>query len=234
MPVCTSALFNNNGSSSKIILMLIKDAFSQNQTIRNYYQFQAKIYDATRWSFLFGRKKIVDLLSFETPPRHLVEIGCGTGVNLEQLALRFPEARITGIDVSKDMLAKARKKLGAFPNVHLMERSYASELSCWSETPDLILFSYALTMINPQYSSLIQQAQKDLRPGGKIAVVDFHHTKVKWFEQHMKNNHVKMEGHLNPLLESHFKPLYSKTRKAYGGLWNYFLFVGQKKELSYA
>ena len=40
----------------------------------------------------------------------LLDIGCGTGLELEAVYRRFPEARVTGIDLSGDMLARAREK----------------------------------------------------------------------------------------------------------------------------
>lgn len=40
----------------------------------------------------------------------LLDIGCGTGLELEAFYRRFPEARIMGIDLSGDMLARAREK----------------------------------------------------------------------------------------------------------------------------
>ena len=40
----------------------------------------------------------------------LLDIGCGTGLELEAVYRRFPEARVTGIDLSRDMLARAREK----------------------------------------------------------------------------------------------------------------------------
>ena len=40
----------------------------------------------------------------------LLDIGCGTGLELEAVYRRFPEAAVTGIDLSGDMLAKARDR----------------------------------------------------------------------------------------------------------------------------
>ena len=40
----------------------------------------------------------------------LLDIGCGTGLELESVYRRFPEAEVTGVDLSGDMLAKAREK----------------------------------------------------------------------------------------------------------------------------
>ena len=42
--------------------------------------------------------------------RTLLDIGCGTGLELEAVFCRFPEAEVTGIDLSRDMLEKAREK----------------------------------------------------------------------------------------------------------------------------
>ncbi|MDE7218581.1 MAG: methyltransferase domain-containing protein [Oscillospiraceae bacterium] len=40
----------------------------------------------------------------------LLDIGCGTGLELESIYRRFPAAKVTGIDLSSHMLAKAREK----------------------------------------------------------------------------------------------------------------------------
>ena len=207
--------------------MLFKNTVAQNEAMQSYYVFQSTIYDATRWLFLFGRTSILDLLKFEETPKHILEIGCGTGFNLERLAKKYPNTKITGIDVSGDMLAKAQKKLAAYDNVALIEKAYGNE-PMNLEAPDLVLFSYSLTMINPQYASIIEQAYKDLKPGGKVAVVDFHSTPNNWFKKHMENNHVRMEAQLDPELESKFTTELKKVNKAYLGTWNYFMYVGVK------
>ena len=40
----------------------------------------------------------------------LLDIGCGTGLELEAMYRRFPDVHATGIDLSSAMLAKAREK----------------------------------------------------------------------------------------------------------------------------
>lgn len=40
----------------------------------------------------------------------LLDVGCGTGLELEAVYRRFPEAEVLGVDLSGDMLAKAREK----------------------------------------------------------------------------------------------------------------------------
>ncbi len=40
----------------------------------------------------------------------LLDIGCGTGLELESIYKRFPKVKVTGIDLSKSMLNKLREK----------------------------------------------------------------------------------------------------------------------------
>lgn len=204
-------------------------AEGQNRAMQRYYVLQSRIYDATRWSFLFGRRKVVHAMPFGRQAKaHILEVGCGTGYNLKYMARHFPKASFTGMDVSPHMLAKAKKQTAAFGNrVNCQARPYTPGESAFTGQLDAVLFSYSLTMINPQWRNLILQAKADLKPGGFIAVADFHDSPVSLFKKHMANNHVRMDGHLLPVLRSEFTPLHDEIRPAYGGLWRYFVFVGK-------
>ena len=197
--------------------------------VENYYRWHARIYDATRWSFLFGRSAILaDLAALKTPVR-ILEVGCGTGKNLAGLCRRFPNAAITGLDLSAPMLEVARRKLAPFGSrVGFLHRAYDAPLGDLTGY-DLVLFSYALTMFNPGFETAIQAASADLAPGGCIAVVDFHATRFRFFERWMGVNHVRMNGQLRPLLQSTYQPLLDRVDHAYGGVWQYLMFVGRKK-----
>ena len=48
-----------------------------------------------------------------TEVRNAVDLGCGPGNSTEVLAERFPQAHVTGMDSSDDMLVDARKRLPA-------------------------------------------------------------------------------------------------------------------------
>ena len=190
--------------------------------IEGYYKIHAAIYDATRWTFLFGRNAI--LHEIPSQPRKILEVGCGTGKNLAELRRYFPGAELTGVDLSADMLNVARKKLGE--DVNLVERSYDSPMT--EGDFDLVLFSYALTMFNPGFETAIAAAAKDLKPGGHIAVVDFHDSRFNGFESWMGMNHVRMNAQLQPILEEQFEPVTNKLCNAYGFVWRYLMFVGQR------
>jgi S-adenosylmethionine-diacylgycerolhomoserine-N-methlytransferase len=198
-------------------------ATAPHEALQGYYALHARIYDATRWSFLFGRDAIVQRAASFISPRRILEVGCGTGRNLLRLRRQFPEAEITGLDLSADMLRIARTKVDG---VQLIQQSYDAPAGGF----DLILCSYALSMFNPGWDRAIETAAQDLNPGGIIAVVDFSHTDSLWFEQWMQKNHVRMQGHLWPKLRSTFTPLSDTRHRAYLGWWNYGMFIGRKQE----
>lgn len=195
--------------------------------VEGYYRWQSKIYDATRWSFLFGRSRVLRRAAEAILPSRVLEIGCGTGRNLVELAQRFPTSQLCGLDVSADMLALTRKKLA--PHTHrleLLRQTYQRPLATGGF--DLILCSYALSMFNPGWEEAIANASADLAPGGVLALVDFHDSRHPWFRRWMSVNHVRMDGHLLPCLQQHFEPLVQEKHQAYGGLWEWTLFVGRK------
>jgi len=204
-------------------------ADAKNNVLQHYYKLHSRIYDVTRWSFLFGRKAIVEQLATHTNPRRILEVGCGTGKNLALLANRFPKAHITGVDISSDMLGVAKRKLSPLTTPFtLLNQPYPS-----AETDnrkyDIILFAYALSMFNPGWDKAITSAVDDLKEGGTLAVVDFHRTPIAVFKRWMAVNHVRMEGHLLPFLEKHTDNVHYNIRRAYGGLWEYVVFSGQKR-----
>jgi len=197
--------------------------------IEGYYRLHSRVYDATRWSFLFGRTAILQEVAKVAQPKQILEVGCGTGKNLVNLCRLFPEAAVTGLDLSETMLAVARRKIAA-PGlrVRLLHGAYSSAFQDVRPC-ELILFSYALSMFNPGFEEAIATARRDLAPGGCIAVVDFHDTRFPLFERWMGVNHVRMNRQLQPLLAAQFHSFTDRVQTAYGGVWRYFLFVGRKR-----
>src|SRR5690606_4724903 len=95
-------------------------------SLRGYYRWHAKFYDITRWAFLFGRRGLIETVAGEIEsPSRILEVGCGTGKNLAALAGAFPRARITGLDLSADMLDCARKRIAPLADrIELLHRPY--------------------------------------------------------------------------------------------------------------
>ena len=204
----------------------------QGRIVDRCFSFQHHIYNTTRWPFLFGRKEAIRALPFTIEKQlKILEVDCGTGHNLRQLARWFPNASITGMDVSSHLIEKAGQATAAFQDrVELIQEAYTSNSKPSQGAFDAILFSYSLSRSNQHWRDVIRQAWEGLRPGGVIAVVDFHDSRFSWFKGYMANRQVRMDGHLLPFLHSKFKPLKREARPAYGGIWEYFLYLGRKEE----
>lgn len=197
------------------------------QSLTGYYRWHARIYDLTRWSFLFGRKKIIQRAAAQViNPGRILEIGCGTGRNLVDLAECFPQAQIVGLDLSQDMLDRAAPKVARFGSRVLLKHQAYDRPIAGEEKFDLIVFSYCLTMINPGYDEVLRICKSDLSDQGKVAVVDFHESRWGWFRRWMGVNHVRMEGQVLACLRQHFQPLICQVHQGYGDLWRYVLFIG--------
>jgi S-adenosylmethionine-diacylgycerolhomoserine-N-methlytransferase len=207
----------------------MSDADRNASSLRGYYRWHAKFYDATRWAFLFGRRGLIATVADQVKtPTRILEIGCGTGKNLIALAEAFPGARITGLDLSSDMLDCARAKIAPFADrIDLLHRPYDGPVAGEDGKFDLIVISYALSMINPGFDEVIRLCRRDLREGGVIAVVDFHETRWTWFRKWMGVNHVRMEGQILAQLDAGYEAVVRQIGRGYGDLWRYLTFVGR-------
>src|SRR5438309_12128653 len=75
---------------------------------------------AQRLFFTWVHRAVCDaLMSGDSTPRRLVDVGCGTGRLLAQLRERLPGAELVGVDPSAGMVAKARARLGQQPRVRI-------------------------------------------------------------------------------------------------------------------
>jgi S-adenosylmethionine-diacylgycerolhomoserine-N-methlytransferase len=128
------------------------------------------------------------------------------------------------------MLAKARQKLRSYgPRVSLLQREYNAPVS-QGDPFDLIVFSYCLSMINPGYREVLDICREDLSPHGCLAAVDFHDTSFPWFRRWMGVNHVRLEGQLLAAVrEAGFLPRSGNITSAYGGLWRWFVYLGEAR-----
>jgi S-adenosylmethionine-diacylgycerolhomoserine-N-methlytransferase len=199
--------------------------------IEQYYRIHARIYDLTRWTFLWGRGELMRRTAQQCNPHRILEVGCGTGRNLLHLGRLFPESQLWGLDLSPHMLARAQKKLrGLLQRLTLVQAAYNQPVALGQF--DLVVFSYVLSLFNPGWEAALHTAIHDLAPTGTLAVVDFHDSPSTNFKHWMSFNHVRLESHLLPKLKNLFTSREWVIRPVYGGLWSYFLFVGRAPTIS--
>ena len=190
--------------------------------IDSYYRLHSKFYDITRWAFLFGRNSIKKYLPELPSDARILDLGCGTGKHLEQLLTEYPEASITGLDQSSDMLTLVNSSL--LDSMEIRNEYYDSNTFSKDDF-DLILCSYSLTMMEDVENILIAM-KEHLKKNGVLLVVDFDSTPFKWFSKWMKKNHVSFEPNLFILLDKYFDVEFKTQWKGWFGLYTYSLFLG--------
>jgi len=98
-------------------------------TMTAYYRIHSHFYDATRWAFLYGRRRLVEKLEI-VPGERVIEIGCGTGANFAAIQSKLGNTgELIGIDCSAPMLRKAAERVrkNGWPNVRLLDLEYGKE-----------------------------------------------------------------------------------------------------------
>jgi trans-aconitate 2-methyltransferase len=96
-------------------------------------------------------------------PKCIYDLGCGTGIATQQLAKRWPRARLMGVDSSEQMLAEARR----LPIKALWKQS---DLLDWQpEQPADLLFAAAVLHFVNGHEQLLPRLLGQLNPGGCLA-----------------------------------------------------------------
>jgi S-adenosylmethionine-diacylgycerolhomoserine-N-methlytransferase len=141
------------------------------------YRRQRHIYDLSRKFYLLGRDEAIARLR-PAPGDNVLEIGCGTGRNLVKLAQAYPEARLFGLDVSREMLATAAAstaRAGLSSRIALAQAdatAFDPEATFGSGNFERVMISYALSMI-PPWREALAHALDVVAPGGSLEIVDF-------------------------------------------------------------
>jgi trans-aconitate 2-methyltransferase len=96
--------------------------------------------------------------------RSVIDLGCGPGNSTEVLAARYPQAKISAIDSSSDMIEAARRRL---PHISFT----VADLQFWEDAGpfDVILANAVLQWID-KHESLLPRFVEKLAPGGALAV----------------------------------------------------------------
>ena len=90
------------------------------------YTNMSNYYDLIMQSGYYDYEKIVDHLIQFRPFNNVLEIGCGTGLILEELSKRLPDLEIVGFDLTPAMLDIAHQRLDAHANIRLREQNVTS------------------------------------------------------------------------------------------------------------
>lgn len=138
-------------------------------TIRSAYRRWAPVYDKTFGLVASeGRKHAVEIIN----RRHgrVLEVGVGTGLSLPAYRRNL---EIVGIDLSPEMLDKARERVTAdrLTNVTGLHEMDAGDLKFPDASFDTVAAMYVMTVV-PDPEKVMRELSRVCRPGGEVLIVN--------------------------------------------------------------
>ncbi len=155
--------------------------------IRRTYRKVIWFYDF--WSWLTESKaaeKIIDLAEI-TDGESVLEVACGTGIVFAKIAMLNPDGSNIGIDLSPDMLKKAKKRLErvGLSNGELKEGN-ALGLDFEDNRFDLVVNNFMVDLMPVKtFDRIASEFYRVTKPGGRVLISTFSFGKKKinrfWF-----------------------------------------------------
>lgn len=142
------------------------------ESVVDFYGSRVQIYDAIAIhtpGVATWRQAAVDALDL-SPGDTVVDVGCGTGASLPLLRQAVgPEGRVVGIDLTPELLTRARRRTRRFQNVWIV-RGDATHLPL-SESVDGILASFVVGLLDTP-DLTVGQWQALVGSSGRVALLD--------------------------------------------------------------
>ncbi len=139
------------------------------KAVTDTYRRWAPIYDTTFGAITgIGRNRVVDYLN--TRSGRVLEVGVGTGLSLKRYS---PHLEVTGIDVSADMLDKAREKVRRenLDHVKAIRQMDARHLDFPDAHFDTVVAMYLVSVV-PEPERVVSEMARVCKPGGEIVIVN--------------------------------------------------------------
>jgi phosphatidylethanolamine/phosphatidyl-N-methylethanolamine N-methyltransferase len=175
--------------------------------VRAAYKRWAGIYDVAFGGVsAIARRRAVELAN-RMPGSRVLEVGVGTGLALPRY---LPSKRITGIDLSTEMLAQAEKRVAeqAIANVEALHEMDAEATHFDDGEFDIAVAMFVASVV-PHPRALLAEMRRVVRPGGNILFVN-HFAAEKgprwWIERAMAPASRALGWHPDFAMEALFTP----------------------------
>ena len=159
------------------------DVALEKRQVERAYELLAPVYDFIfDWIFAPGRQAAISHLGL-TPNDTVLEVGIGTGLNLP---LYPPACRLTGIDLSSEMLDKAveRAQKLAMPGVVLKVMD-ATSMDFGDNEFDSAVATYTISAV-PDPIGVLREMRRVVKPGGVIVILN-HFRSERWMWGHVED-----------------------------------------------
>ena len=171
-------------------MMNKSETMDLHDTIRTYRLFSGSYDIVFGPVFHPGRKEAVRIAN-DRPAQRILEVGVGTGLSLPHFRT---DSRVTGIDVSEEMLARARRRAVRLTHVEGLHVMDAENLEFPDNSFDAVLALYVASVV-PNPARFAAEMRRVCIPGGTIVVVN-HFTSEKLLVRFMEKRLAHVARHI--------------------------------------
>lgn len=126
----------------------------------------------------YVRQQLINAIADK--PQRILDLGCGTGSSTILLKQAFPEAEVVGIELSPWILAVAHRRAAQAGVALDLRHGLAEATGLETGSFDLVTASFLFHEMPPARSQqVITEAQRLLKPGGQLLVLDGSQTKLR-------------------------------------------------------
>jgi phosphatidylethanolamine/phosphatidyl-N-methylethanolamine N-methyltransferase len=139
-------------------------------SVRAAYKRWAGVYDGVFGGIsAAGRRRAVELVN-SLPGERVLEVGVGTGLALPHYGA---DKSITGIDLSAEMLSRARERVAVskLANVEALHEMDAEATDFADDSFDIAVAMFVASVV-PNAKQLLAEIRRVVRPGGNILFVN--------------------------------------------------------------
>jgi ubiquinone/menaquinone biosynthesis C-methylase UbiE len=151
--------------------------------VRRRYARLSRIYDF--WGVLTESKavRIALQLAHIRNGESILEVAVGTGNVFEQVVSMNADGRNEGIDLSPEMLARAKERLKKYHSYYSLEVGDAYSLPNPDETFDLVINNYMFDLLPEEdFPQVLLELKRVLKPGGRIVITSMTPGR-KWYSR---------------------------------------------------
>jgi phosphatidylethanolamine/phosphatidyl-N-methylethanolamine N-methyltransferase len=159
--------------------------------IKKIYGRYSRIYDFIFKRWFYPRQQHVIRSLQIRPGQRILDVGVGTGFSL---SLYPPHAQVMGVDLSRQMLQEARKRIDQdnLQHANLLEMD-AGRLAFPDNTFDFVIAAFVLSVV-PDPIRVIGEMKRVSKPAGQIVII----------------NHFQSQNRLMARFEEWLSPLCTK------------------------
>jgi phosphatidylethanolamine/phosphatidyl-N-methylethanolamine N-methyltransferase len=139
------------------------------ESIKKIYAAYSNVYDALFKRFFYPRiKRAISDMDIK-PGERVLDVGVGTGLSLSV----FPKhCKVVGIDLSTEMLGKAKKKITAqkLDNIKVVSMD-AMRIGFEDNSFDKVFLSHVVSVVPDPYR-VMAEVRRVCRKGGQVVIVN--------------------------------------------------------------